>query len=220
MTRFLAIPPTALAACWVPKVREPRSPPKHTHHRGSKCGLSWGGLRQCQEGVCDQEWWPHRRGQGAPATPLPPPQPIRPVAPRLGNFQEPQGRSRVFQAKSSPLCSPLCNQSERLPGWSHRPRKSWRKNTTRLSPSQPGAQESPAGWTDGGRTDRPVVPPLSLGTKVQGPSVSVAGSPNELSRSAHRLAVKAFSKITFKLHVSSRTPGLWDRGWGQCHPGP
>ena len=61
-----------------------------------------------------------------------------------------------------------------------------------------------------------MVPTLPCGSEVQRPSAFPWSGHQGSGRGlAQRLTIKAFSAITFKLHISSGPPRLYG-GWGQC----
>lgn len=65
-----------------------------------------------------------------------------------------------------------------------------------------------------------MVPALPRGSKVQRPSAFPWSGHQRSGRGlAQRLTIKAFSAITFKLHISSGPPRLYG-GWGQRHCQP
>lgn len=192
----------------------PPPPPSGYHQAGVAPGSAGRGVTWS----CGPQKRPWRRPRDTLSLILlQPPQPVRPPPPS-GKLQEQPRCSHVFSSQVlSPLCSPpsdvLCNQLERQPSWSQGPRKSWRKHN-RLSQHPPPLllpsslalrkaqrhRQKDAGQMDGSRSAPRLV-------KGQRPSAFPwPGHQRSGRRLAQRLTIKAFSAITFKLHISSGPP--------------
>lgn len=172
--------------------------------------------------------WHHPPGHPeshSPAAPLSLSSPRHPT----GRLPEQPRRSRVFSGQVlPPLCSPpsdvLCDQSERLPGWSQ---ESLGENTTvfpntlLLSYSLPPWLLGKPNGTDKRMQDRPAVPTLPPWLKSAAPlCLPVAWSPNEFRRLAKRLTIRAFSATLLNCTFPLGPPQLYEGGWGQCHSRP
>ena len=215
---MFAVPQTLLAACWVPTVSHAPPPPSEAANE-PKLGVALGSARRGR----DPELGLRRRGPGtAPpghtVTLQQPQQPAQPLPPNWETSRSGSGAATCFQAKSSlpfvllPAMFSVISQ-EGCPAGARgqevleKTQPSFSTPSFSLLPPTLALRKT---QLDRWIQDRPVVPTLPPGTKVQPPSaVPWPGHQMGFSRLAKRLTIEAFSMITFKLHVSSWTPQLY-----------